>query len=101
MPAEAGREVAAEPFLKGPKRSHGNGPLTTGRKMVSGGGGRHRGTVQARRLSPTSSGGPEDPRAADGRLERGLRVDPGLVLVIPAAERAGPEGRCGWRVPGF
>lgn len=25
--------MAAEPFLKGPKRSHGNGPLTTGRKM--------------------------------------------------------------------
>lgn len=66
--------------------------------MVSGGAGWYRGT---RRPFPTSSGGPEDPRAAGGRLERGLRVDRGLVLLVPAAERAGPEGRRWWRVPGF
>lgn len=56
--------------------------------MVSGGEGRHRGAGRTRRPFPTSSGCPEDLRAAAGRLERDLRVERGSG---PCSPRGGSD----------
>lgn len=86
-PAKAGREVAAEPFLKGPERSCSDGPLTAGRKMVSGaeGGTAGLGGLAGPSRLPAAAG---TTPAAGRRLERGLHGQ--------GSGPCGPRGGTGW-----